>query len=186
MERDPVCGMTVDPAHAAATTDHAGKTYFFCSAGCAAKFRADPEKYLAAPQASPASSDRLISFSSTTSNSLPAAAANSAEYTCPMHPQIVRPGPGSCPICGMALEPRTAVGGRGRKSRARLDDAAILGQRRAHDSRPRARHVRHDSRPARAAIACRCARSAGFSSFSRRRWSSGAVGRSSSAAGRRS
>ena len=108
MERDPVCGMTVDPARAAATTEHAGTTYYFCSAGCAAKFRAEPEKYLAAPQATlPPGRADLVKFDEF--KLAPAAAANSAEYTCPMHPEIVRSKPGSCPICGMALEPRTAA-----------------------------------------------------------------------------
>ena len=127
MERDPVCGMTVDPARAAATTEHAGTTYYFCSAGCAAKFRAEPEKYLAAPQATlPPGRADLVKFDEF--KLAPAAAANSAEYTCPMHPEIVRPKPGSCPICGMALEPRTAHRRGGRKSRTRLDDAPILGR----------------------------------------------------------
>ena len=108
MERDPVCGMMVDPDHAAATIDHAGKTYFFCSAGCAGKFGTDPEKYLAAPQlAQPARQADLVQFDDI--RPVPSHTADSVEYTCPMHPQIVRPGPGSCPVCGMALEPRTAA-----------------------------------------------------------------------------
>jgi Cu+-exporting ATPase len=88
---DPVCGMKVDPARAAGSVTHAGATVYFCGKGCQAKFEADPVRYLHA--ASPA----------------PAAAPTSAatEWTCPMHPQIVRSGPGACPICGMALEPRT-------------------------------------------------------------------------------
>ncbi len=108
MERDPVCGMTVDPARAAVEADHAGTTYYFCCAGCAAKFRAEPEKYLVARQIaqSPRQAD-LIQFDDIKPASDPA--SNSVEYTCPMHPEIVRPGPGSCPICGMALEPRTAT-----------------------------------------------------------------------------
>jgi len=90
-ERDPVCGMSVDPALAKASVERAGKTYYFCGAGCADRFRAAPEEYLnAGPPATPKPSSGV-------------------EYTCPMHPEIVRPGPGSCPICGMALEPRTAV-----------------------------------------------------------------------------
>jgi Cu+-exporting ATPase len=87
--RDPVCGMTVDPARARGTVEHDGRTYAFCSPRCAEKFRADPSAYLGA-RAEPR----------------PAA----AEWTCPMHPEIVRTGPGSCPICGMALEPRTPTG----------------------------------------------------------------------------
>ncbi len=108
MERDPVCGMTVDPARAATTAEHAGKTYYFCCAGCAVKFRAQPEKYLAAAQMAqfPRKAD-LVQFDDVKPTHGPP--VNSAEYTCPMHPEIARPGPGSCPICGMALEPRTAA-----------------------------------------------------------------------------
>jgi P-type Cu+ transporter len=96
--RDPVCGMTVDPSHAAGETEHAGIRYFFCSAGCKAKFMADPERYARA-RAAPAAPPR--------------AAPAGTIYTCPMHPQIVRDGPGACPICGMALEPRVATGAEG-------------------------------------------------------------------------
>ena len=88
-ETDPVCGMTVDPSRAVATVKHEGQTYHFCGKGCAAKFVADPVKYLAKsasaqdqPQAPPAAG---------------------TQYTCPMDPQIVRDRPGACPICGMAL-----------------------------------------------------------------------------------
>ncbi len=86
---DPVCGMSVDPAKTAHVATHAGAHHYFCSAGCLAKFNADPERYLgnAPPAAEPA--------------------MEGAIWTCPMHPEIQRPGPGSCPICGMALEPMT-------------------------------------------------------------------------------
>ena len=97
--KDPVCGMTVIPATAAGSVDHEGRTYHFCSRHCVEMFRADPARYLNKPG----------------SEGHGAAAAHAAEpppappvgttYTCPMHPEIVRPGPGSCPICGMALEP---------------------------------------------------------------------------------
>ncbi|VDS09542.1 Silver exporting P-type ATPase [Paracoccus haematequi] len=87
--KDPVCGMMVDPHATQHKAEHAGRPYYFCSAGCRAKFLAEPERYLD-----------------------PAAAAAKAEpvpegtiYTCPMHPEIRQVGPGSCPICGMALEP---------------------------------------------------------------------------------
>jgi Cu+-exporting ATPase len=92
-EHDPVCGMKVDPSKAAARIKHQGATVYFCSQGCAAKFRASPEMYAPAkPDAAP---------------SHPAAKTESqGEYTCPMHPEIRQMGPGSCPICGMALEPR--------------------------------------------------------------------------------
>ena len=82
--KDPVCGMTVDPAVTPHHADHGGKTFHFCSAGCRSKFVAEPARYLGAPAAP---------------------APESAIYTCPMHPQIRQPGPGACPICGMALEP---------------------------------------------------------------------------------
>ena len=80
--------MSVDPARAKVSVEHASKTYYFCRADCADQFRAAPEKYLAAKAPAP---------------------AFAVEYTCPMHPEIVRRGPGACPICGMALEPRTAL-----------------------------------------------------------------------------
>src|SRR5262245_9672981 len=90
--RDPVCGMTVDPQRTPHRHEHRGASYFFCSAGCRAKFAADPAKYLAplAAKAPPPVPDGTI-------------------YTCPMHPQIRRVGPGTCPICGMALEPELAT-----------------------------------------------------------------------------
>jgi P-type Cu+ transporter len=87
--RDPVCGMTVDPATSRHRFDHRGETYHFCSAGCRTKFAADPQTYL----------------DKTTPN---AAVPEGTIYTCPMHPQIRQVGPGSCPICGMALEPEVA------------------------------------------------------------------------------
>jgi Cu+-exporting ATPase len=87
---DPVCGMAVDPATARHTTMQDGVTHHFCSAGCKAKFLADPEKFRThtMPQAS---------------------GAAGVIYTCPMHPQIRRDAPGACPICGMALEPLTVT-----------------------------------------------------------------------------
>jgi Cu+-exporting ATPase len=86
--RDPVCGMMVRD-DAPLRHLHQGTTYRFCAEGCRQKFIADPSRYLAP-------TERRL-----------AAAAPAAEWTCPMHPQIVRAAPGSCPICGMALEPRT-------------------------------------------------------------------------------
>lgn len=85
--KDPVCGMTVDPSTAKHSTEHDGKTYYFCAAGCRTKFVADPARYLKAEVAK--------------AEPVPAGTI----YTCPMHPQIRQVGPGSCPICGMALEP---------------------------------------------------------------------------------
>jgi P-type Cu+ transporter len=87
--RDPVCGMTVDPQKAAGTSVYRGQTYYFCSKGCAAKFEADPARYLQ-PAAQPEPMKP---------------AAEAVEYTCPMHPEVRQMGPGSCPKCGMALEP---------------------------------------------------------------------------------
>ena len=92
--KDPVCGMTVDPAKAAATVEHEGTRYFFCSQGCASRFRTDPEKYLApTPSVAP------------TTLSMPS--EQQTEYICPMDPEVHKMGPGACPKCGMALEPAT-------------------------------------------------------------------------------
>jgi len=93
---DPVCGMSVDPQTAEHRTEHAGETYVFCSAGCLSMFRADPQRYLRPAAAAAREAPR-------TATQGPA----DAIYTCPMHPEIEQPGPGSCPICGMALEPKT-------------------------------------------------------------------------------
>lgn len=84
--RDLVCGMMVDPHETAHRAEHAGHPYYFCSAGCRSKFVLSPQAYLG--ETPPA----------------PVAPAGSI-YICPMHPEIRRDGPGSCPICGMALEP---------------------------------------------------------------------------------
>ena len=87
---DPVCGMSVDPATATHHLEHAGESHYFCSARCLEKFSADPDKYLH-PETNQNTSKVL----------------EGAIYTCPMHPQIRQIGPGTCPICGMALEPET-------------------------------------------------------------------------------
>jgi Cu+-exporting ATPase len=99
--RDPVCGMNVDPQAAAGSVDHEGRTYHFCSRHCVDKFRADPARYLAPVEVK---SDSAPGMDRVTD--LPVLAAGT-KYTCPMHPEIVRDRPGSCPICGMALEPMT-------------------------------------------------------------------------------
>jgi Cu+-exporting ATPase len=83
--KDPVCGMDVDPHTAKHQSEHEGRPYYFCSGGCKTKFEADPEKYLSPRAAEPVRPGAI--------------------YTCPMHPDIRQEGPGSCPICGMALEP---------------------------------------------------------------------------------
>ena len=88
---DPVCGMktTADPAK---SVENAGVNYYFCSQKCVEKFRANPQQYLQ-PQ---------------TVNTANNSTAKNTTYTCPMHPQIQQAGPGTCPICGMALEPMDA------------------------------------------------------------------------------
>ncbi len=97
--KDPVCGMSVDPASARHKAEHAGTTYFFCSGGCREKFIAEPARYLAAQAVLPPAP--------------PKSAHAGTIYTCPMHPQIRQVGPGHCPICGMALEPEVADAVRG-------------------------------------------------------------------------
>ena len=87
---DPVCGMTISPADSVGEIEHRGHTYYFCNQSCLDRFKANPEEFVGPGEAS-----RQIS----------AAADPEAEYTCPMHPEIRQIGPGSCPICGMALEP---------------------------------------------------------------------------------
>ncbi len=93
--RDPVCGMTVAVATAKHKAEHDGQTYYFCSARCREKFVAEPTRFIAEP-AAPAAAK-------------PQAAQPGTIYTCPMHPEIRREGPGACPICGMALEPEVAT-----------------------------------------------------------------------------
>jgi Cu+-exporting ATPase len=105
---DPVCGMTVDPAKAAGKFDYKDTTYYFCSAGCLKKFSANPETYLAPkPVASGMQLHVLQPGAMQASESRNTAIGSSGKYTCPMHPEIIRDAPGSCPICGMALERMT-------------------------------------------------------------------------------
>jgi Cu+-exporting ATPase len=124
---DPVCGMTVDPAHAAGQVEYEGKTYFFCSQGCVERFKADPQAFVnataAEPQHEPSGASYICPMDPDVRQIGPgacprcgmalepdlSAAVMRVEYTCPMHPEIVRDQPGSCPICGMALEPRTVA-----------------------------------------------------------------------------
>ena len=138
-ERDPVCGMNVNPATAEHIHEHRGKTYYFCAPSCAQKFKADPQKYLrgtastahglvlqATPKPAAATTAAYVCpMCPEVRESKPGAcpscgmalepevpvAATRTEYTCPMHPEVVRAEPGSCPICGMALEPRTVTAG---------------------------------------------------------------------------
>ena len=124
VQRDPVCGMQVEPAKARGRHVHAGKEYLFCCPGCAEKFKASPETYLA-PRPQPSGMSLTVlgnapvqphppaPASSAVPSPLPAPAGGAEaeiEYTCPMDPQIVQRGPGICPICGMALEPRVVSG----------------------------------------------------------------------------
>ncbi|MBS3650231.1 heavy metal translocating P-type ATPase [Pseudaminobacter sp. 19-2017] len=85
--KDPVCGMMVDPHTTHHRATYGAKTWYFCSDGCRTKFTADPEKYVS-EKGGPIEE-----------------APPGTVYTCPMHPEVRQVGPGSCPICGMALEP---------------------------------------------------------------------------------
>jgi len=139
--KDPVCGMEVAPERAAASKTYEGTAYYFCSAGCAAKFEADPARYLStSPPAHAGHGAGGHGHDASTEAAHTAHATHAhgphdhhgegahrqalddaprppqvtaGEWTCPMHPEIVRPGPGSCPICGMALEPRTVTADEG-------------------------------------------------------------------------
>ena len=90
MAKDPVCGMQVEPAKAAGKLEHDSKTYFFCSGHCMEAFRKEPERYAGHAAHGAAK---------------PAPAPAGAQYTCPMHPEVLKDAPGDCPICGMALVP---------------------------------------------------------------------------------
>ncbi|TGR00824.1 heavy metal translocating P-type ATPase [Mesorhizobium sp. M4B.F.Ca.ET.190.01.1.1] len=130
--RDPVCGMTVDPAAGKPTAEHGGHIRHFCSEGCRAKFVAEPEKYLTATDpvcgmsVDRASARHFVrhegqgfyfcsagckgKFEAAPAHYLgdrpaPQPMPEGTQYTCPMHPEIIRDKPGACPICGMALEP---------------------------------------------------------------------------------
>ncbi|TPI71363.1 heavy metal translocating P-type ATPase [Mesorhizobium sp. B3-1-3] len=130
--RDPVCGMTVDPAAGKPTAEHGGRTFHFCSERCRTKFQAEPEGYLTATDpvcgmsVDRASAKHFVrhegqgfyfcspgckaKFEAESAKYLagrpePQPMPKGTQYTCPMHPEIVRDKPGSCPICGMALEP---------------------------------------------------------------------------------
>jgi Cu+-exporting ATPase len=105
-EKDPVCGMMVDPQKPAAKHDYKGKTYYFCSARCAERFQKEPEKFLAAP--GKAGMDHAMGAGNSASTAAPDL-RKGVRYTCPMHPEIIQIGPGACPKCGMALEPMDFV-----------------------------------------------------------------------------
>src|SRR5713101_898995 len=107
--KDPVCGMTVVPEKSAGKVAHGGKTYYFCSKGCAERFSREPEKFLAVPGTGEMDHAPAPEEHGVMQHAASAASRGSDEkkvrYTCPMHPEIIQIGPGSCPICGMALEP---------------------------------------------------------------------------------
>ncbi len=104
---DPVCGMTVNPDTAAGSFEFEGETYYFCAVGCLNKFRQNPTSFLNKKETAPAPVQISRTKENTeTQNSKPKTQNREAEYTCPMHPEILQIGPGSCPICGMALEPK--------------------------------------------------------------------------------
>ncbi|MGA9802949.1 MAG: heavy metal-binding domain-containing protein, partial [Terriglobales bacterium] len=119
--KDPVCGMDVNPATARFKTSHNGKEYFFCCAGCQAKFQANPEKILSTPSRPMTMKSGLVSLGGpplvVPTLNKPAAAPNplspagSAKdpraYVCPMCPEVRQIGPGPCPKCGMALDPES-------------------------------------------------------------------------------
>ncbi len=137
--KDPVCGMDVNASAAKFKAEQDGGVYYFCSAGCLQKFRANPNAYLVG--LSPSHRNNVVQISPRSAEPTTEGTAyvcpmcpevrksrpgpcptcgmslepempvvsTRTEYTCPMHPEIVRPGPGACPICGMALEPRTII-----------------------------------------------------------------------------
>lgn len=124
MVRDPVCGMTVDPEKAAAKSEYLGRTYYFCWTGCKTKFDSNPGQYTAAkpesqgfvqlssaPSAHPAEPGLRVEAETHRGHiGSPGRQAAAAEYTCPMHPEVRQLGPGTCPKCGMALEPVEITG----------------------------------------------------------------------------
>jgi len=130
--KDPVCGMTVDPARAKGQYEHQGKTYYFCAASCRARFIADPARYLAAdyrpagmgsaglvslgklrisrpaaPSMAQAALVPAMRMAEATPAVRPSQASTGPRYICPMDPEVSSPVPGACPKCGMALEPET-------------------------------------------------------------------------------
>ncbi|MGB8542335.1 MAG: heavy metal translocating P-type ATPase [Candidatus Acidiferrales bacterium] len=113
VEKDPVCGMTVDPDRAAAQSVHDGKTFYFCCQSCAKKFAASPEKYVGAASPAPSNSGpvQVVGIPSARPSPAPASQTKptrrgaAADYICPMDPEVHQDHPGACPKCGMALEP---------------------------------------------------------------------------------
>jgi Cu+-exporting ATPase len=121
MATDPVCGMNVDPAKAAGSHNYQGKTYWFCSTHCLGAFKSDPGRYLGGSgeggkHANHAHGGHI--HAGPAREPAPPALAAATQWTCPMHPEVLRDAPGDCPLCGMALVP---VGGA-----AEPDDAELL------------------------------------------------------------
>jgi len=118
--KDPVCGMTVDPATArGGSLEHAGRPYYFCNPRCAERFRAEPAKYLS-PDYKPGGMPSMVTIggikpapaaqpAASPATSGPKAVPSRGHYICPMDPEVNESKPGACPICGMALEPRTVT-----------------------------------------------------------------------------
>ena len=107
-KRDPVCGMNVNPATAKHIHEHDGEQYYFCSAGCVEKFKANPGKYLVAPSSHPTTKHPAAVDVQGPKPALPIrrpAAGSPPSYVCPMCPEVRETKPGACPSCGMALEP---------------------------------------------------------------------------------
>ena len=113
MALDPVCGMNVEPDEAAAKVDYEGNRYYFCSENCAQSFRAEPGRYVSHSVASRHSAPHPVSWQTPSRESAHRSASpesvRARQYTCPMHPEVIQAGPGSCPKCGMALVPTTPV-----------------------------------------------------------------------------
>ena len=93
---DPVCNMTIEDENAAGVSEYKGKKYYFCAKHCKEKFEKDPETYIGKKAVT--SLSLMMPMSKETANKV-------TKYTCPMDPEIIKDNPGSCPICGMALEP---------------------------------------------------------------------------------
>lgn len=109
MAKDPVCGMDVSEQTAAARERHGGQDFLFCSKSCAAKFRANPERYTEAAKGNEATGHSCCSHGHAEGRPPAVQPPKGAIYTCPMHPEIRQIGPGDCPKCGMALEPVDAT-----------------------------------------------------------------------------
>ncbi|HMF77495.1 MAG TPA: heavy metal translocating P-type ATPase, partial [Bryobacteraceae bacterium] len=102
---DPVCGMKILPEKAAGNYAHKGQTYYFCGLKCLARFKENPQQFLLPKEAATPVHEAPISLVSLSPSAVSPTVAGGVEYTCPMHPEVRQIGPGSCPKCGMALEP---------------------------------------------------------------------------------